>query len=900
MITKTFMFFKKESKEKEAKNIDKEIALEKKVKEMDNIVCKMGQSAQIKAHQIRLMLYDGSVIAKETNVISIADSKETLMLEEESRSKMLLRKSDLMVLENKVNIKPINYAELNRLYEDFGKHFVPQQELSNEQAFRLQTSHHNTDQSASSPVNIEALRELPKVSLVNTILKKLKYHLGQFDNVVKKRITPDALTEGEWGFEHTKAVFLKEIKTLKDIFNVFDKDLLNKVTEVQTVFNQMEDVVQQYFVDKQCFEIQKKQFLIKNDRLLDQIISQDIVNIVVNSSVDMNTSVNVNSSVAMNDSVHYVENCNKCLELEAELIKQHNMVEKDDIKNDLRKVKGKDIVDNAAQVSNATTTAPGRYKLDPVTLASKDKNNRKTHIYYLKHTMEQADILREIVEQAKSLNPLDSASYFAYKYVKLIQELLGYVRDTFPDIHKPSAEIRVAALPKSGQTDTNIFGVNFYRSKTVYEIVAVQSLQTIIKNDRATGLTFTIVGNACPLTKITTTTEAPLRKPVVLDNETSKLAVTLVYSRKPKKSKTNVPVSKSKILQSPSKSWGSIISDVPSSSLNECRSSKLSSVKFGNDHVVKILGYGDYQIGNVTISRVYYVEGLRHNLFSVRQFCDSNLEVAFRQHTCFIRNLEGVDLLTGSRGNNLYTLSLGDMMASSPICLLSKASKTNYPTNNSENLGKLQPKADIDFDELIAMASEHSSSGPALHEMTPAIINPGLMLNPPPSTPFVPPSRTDKFTVITLKWIYKVKLDELGGILKNKARLVARGYRQEEGIDFEESFAPVARLEAIRIFLTFAAHMNMVVYQMDVKTAFLNGNLREEVYVSQPDGLSQVLEALYLTKSKYAFESLKKYGFVSCDPVDTPMVEKSRLDEDKEGKAINPMVEKSRPDLQFA
>nr|GFC33909.1 retrovirus-related Pol polyprotein from transposon TNT 1-94 [Tanacetum cinerariifolium] len=83
--------------------------------------------------------------------------------------------------------------------------------------------------------------------------------------------------------------------------------------------------------------------------------------------------------------------------------------------------------------------------------------------------------------------------------------------------------------------------------------------------------------------------------------------------------------------------------------------------------------------------------------------------------------------------------------------------------------------------------------------------------------------------VTTLKWIYKVKLDELGGILKNEARLVAHGYRQEDGIDFEESFALVARLKAIRIFLAYAAHKNM--------TAFLNGNLREEVYVSQPDGL---------------------------------------------------------------
>ncbi|GKF73653.1 retrovirus-related pol polyprotein from transposon TNT 1-94, partial [Tanacetum coccineum] len=102
----------------------------------------------------------------------------------------------------------------------------------------------------------------------------------------------------------------------------------------------------------------------------------------------------------------------------------------------------------------------------------------------------------------------------------------------------------------------------------------------------------------------------------------------------------------------------------------------LGIVKFRNDHMEKILGYGDYQIGNVTISMVYYVEELRHSLFFVGQFCNSNLEVAFCQHTCFIRNLEGVDLLNGSRGNNLCTLSLGDMMASSPICLLSKASKT--------------------------------------------------------------------------------------------------------------------------------------------------------------------------------------------------------------------------------
>ncbi|GKB91451.1 retrovirus-related pol polyprotein from transposon TNT 1-94 [Tanacetum coccineum] len=119
----------------------------------------------------------------------------------------------------------------------------------------------------------------------------------------------------------------------------------------------------------------------------------------------------------------------------------------------------------------------------------------------------------------------------------------------------------------------------------------------------------------------------------------------------------------------------------------------------------------------------------------------------------------------------------------------------------------------------------------------------------------VPPP--DKVMVITLKWIYKVKLDELGGILKNKARLVARGYHEEERINFEESFAPVARLEAVRIFLTFAAHMIMTVYQMDVKTTFLNGILREEVHVSQPNGFVDPDNPNYVYRLKKALYVLK-------------------------------------------
>ncbi|GKD86771.1 retrovirus-related pol polyprotein from transposon TNT 1-94 [Tanacetum coccineum] len=210
-------------------------------------------------------------------------------------------------------------------------------------------------------------------------------------------------------------------------------------------------------------------------------------------------------------------------------------------------------------------------------------------------------------------------------------------------------------------------------------------------------------------------------------------------------------------------------------------------------------------------------------------------------------------------------------------------------------------------------------------------------------------------------------MDEFGGVLKNKARLVAQGFRKEEGIDFKESFAPVARIKAIRIFVANAAHKNMTIYQMDVKTGFLNGELKEEVYFSQPEGfidqdnpshvyklkkalyilkqvprawydmvssfllsknfskgvvyptlftrqagnhlllmttkfkmsmmgrmsfflglqISQSYRGIFINQSKYASKIVKKYGLLTTDSVDTPLVEKSNLDEDLQGKQIN-------------
>ncbi|GJX15547.1 copia protein [Tanacetum coccineum] len=116
----------------------------------------------------------------------------------------------------------------------------------------------------------------------------------------------------------------------------------------------------------------------------------------------------------------------------------------------------------------------------------------------------------------------------------------------------------------------------------------------------------------------------------------------------------------------------------------------------------------------------------------------------------------------------------------------------------------------------------------------------------------------DNILIIPLKWIFKIKLDEYGEVLKNKARLVAKGYRQEAGIDFEESFAPVARVEASRLFIVNAACQNMIIFQMDVKTAFLNGELNEVVYVSQPEGFVDPEHPTHVYRLKKALYGLKQ------------------------------------------
>nr|GFA74448.1 hypothetical protein [Tanacetum cinerariifolium] len=273
---------KNDFQKEESRNIDRELALEK---------------------QLNPKLYDGRIIEKSDAVV-IPDTEETLMLAEESRSKMIEKQNDPQMTEKKVITKPINYAILNQLSTDFETRFVSQIELSAKQAFwsqyLVQTDEPNL---FATTTIVEVPKELPKVSMVNSCLKKLKSHLASFDMVVKERTT--ATTEGTWGFEPTKACFRDDIipfvKALKELFTSFDQCLIDEVTEelftsfdqclndevteVQNIFKQMELAVEQNYAEKTKFQTTMENVLKENDRLLTQALSVEIMNIVVHDNV---------------------------------------------------------------------------------------------------------------------------------------------------------------------------------------------------------------------------------------------------------------------------------------------------------------------------------------------------------------------------------------------------------------------------------------------------------------------------------------------------------------------------------------------------------------------------------------------------------------------------------------
>nr|GEU82106.1 retrovirus-related Pol polyprotein from transposon TNT 1-94 [Tanacetum cinerariifolium] len=981
---------------------------------------------------------------------------------------------------------------------------------------------------STRPTQVEVPKELPKVSMMNSSLKKLKHHLASFDVVVKEITTTIAISEGTWGFEHTKACFRDEIipfvKALKDLLNSFDQFLIDELSEVQNVFHQIEQAVEQHRVESKRFQVKMNKVLNENERLLEQAISNDIVNMVVNST--------------MNNAYEHVHEWKRCDTLETELqkdfikreiydklFKRYTTLEKHfpkkgmvikKLKERIKSLSGNIKEDKIKQELEGIETINIKLDHRVTKLIAENEHLKQTYKQLYDsikssriRSKEQCDDLIKQVN-IKSVKNFDLNASLQEKVLVItalkdnLRKLKGkVVVDEVVILHPVDPEllkINVAPLAPKLQNNST---AHYDYLKHIQEETA--TLKEIVKHERSLNPLNTSLDYTCDklmaVTPMNKTKKVRFTEPVTSSGNTpiKTASSSNVVSNKPMLSSTgvNLPTSASgsqpsgntkkyKIQQTPSSAKKNKLEAYPrnvvqivlgyldsgcSKHMNRDRSQLtnfvnkfLGTVKFGNDYVAKIIGYGDYQIGMLPsqgrfrsadrISKkqsIYPVSRRYDGVLSYLSFSKASKTKSWLWHQCLshlnfgaINHLARQGLVQG-----LPKLKFEkDHLCSA--CAIGKSKKKSHnpksEDTNQEKLyflhmdlcGPMRVKSVNGKKYILIIVDDYSrftwvkclSSRPTLYEMTPATISSGLVPKPTSSTPFVPPSRNywdllfqplfdelltpspsvdppasevialiaeviapepaestsspssmtvdqdapspsktqttsktqppvipndveednhdievahmgndpffDKVIVITLKWIYKVKPEDLEGILKNKARLVARGYRQKEGIDFEESFAPVARLEAISIFLAFAAHKNMVVYQMDVKTAFLNGNLREEVYVSQPDGfmdpnnpnhvykikkslygLKQAPRAWYdmlssflisqdfskglvdpilfirrngndLLLSKYALESLKKYGFESCDPVDTPMVEKSKLDEDKEGKAVDP------------
>nr|GEW56237.1 hypothetical protein [Tanacetum cinerariifolium] len=641
-----------------------------------------------------------------------------------------------------------------------------------------------------------------------------------------------------------------------------------------------------------------------------------------------------------------------------------------------------------------------KHAVDVELIVPRLRNNRDAHLDYLRHLKESVEIICDIVKEVKVVRPLDRSIVSACRYTQHSQELLEYAIGTCPQGSQQRAKQLVhTPLIRKKQVTTTKPSDRQDRVKCCPKASGSQP-----KSNHNTNRILPAKGaNKLPVEDLPRTNKSHLRTTNRVDSSSrlKRTVVQIVIWYLDSRCSKHMTGDHSRLLNFVKKFIG--------------------KVRFRNDHFGAIMGYGDYVVGESVISRVYYVEGLGPNLFSVRKFCDSDLEVAFRKHSCYVRDTDGVDLIKGSRGSNLYTISVEDMMktpqqngvvkrrnhtlvkAAQTMLIFSKAlmflwaevvatavfGSLCYPTNDNEDLGKLQPTTDtgifvgyapsrkgyriynkrtrrimetihVQFDELTEpMALVHLSIGPAPTFLTPGHINSGLVPNPAerlgsyahavqapvtsactplsttidqnaPSLHISPSSSTlqsyslpqgvvakplfmedhnvalvDNNPFVNIfapephseasssgdisstessyvsqslhhlnKWskdhpldnvignpsrpIYNVKLNEYGDVLKNKARLVTNGYRQEEGIDFEKSFAPVARIEAIRIFIANAASRNLTVYLMDGKTAFLNGELKEEVYVSQPKGFVDPDHPTHVYPLKKALYGLKQ------------------------------------------
>ncbi|GJS86664.1 retrovirus-related pol polyprotein from transposon TNT 1-94 [Tanacetum coccineum] len=370
----------------------------------------------------------------------------------------------------------------------------------------------------------------------------------------------------------------------------------------------------------------------------------------------------------------------------------------------------------------------------------------------------------------------------------------------------------------------------------------------------------------------------------------------------------------------------------------------MGTVCFGTDQFDPILGYRDLVQGNIMINRVYYVKGLNHNLFSVGQFCDADLEVAFRKSTCFVRDLQGNDLLTGNCRSDLYTISLQETNSSTPICLMAKASPTQAFDEIKEMLETFVVNDTSGLVPQRQKASDYDNSDPVLQ-----------LQNISPLVDTTAPSQQE------LELLFGPLYDEFfntGTSSVNKSSSPANNYAQQDttpttnihsstepstptNVNAEENNDNQAEdaqfnkmnlpIHSVHRYEKLLSHPHAIL--MDVKMAFLNGPMKEEVYVVQPDGfvgpnhpekvyllrkalygLKQALRAyrfemslmgemkfflglqihqslrdIFINQAKYTLAILKKYGMEKGQSIGTPMATKPKLDADLSGTLMPTM-----------
>nr|GFA59524.1 Gag-Pol polyprotein [Tanacetum cinerariifolium] len=343
-------------------------------------------------------------------------------------------------------------------------------------------------------------------------------------------------------------------------------------------------------------------------------------------------------------------------------------------------------------------------------LSISNRNNRDAQLDYLRHLKVSVETIRDIVEEAKVVRPRDRSIVSAYRYTKHSQELLEYVIGTCPQSSQQQAK-QLAYIPLIRKKQVTISKPSDKSDSTTHQhVMTVKSQKTNVPVPPSTGV------NSCP------NANGSQPKSHVKSNRISpaKGVNKLPVEDQPRTNKSHLRTSnrvdsisrlKRTVINSNSDSICQTCNKCLTSSNHDmCVATCLQSVMATpstchnctfvqkvkqvwkpkpvrqvwkpTGKVLTTIGHQWRPTGQILtlrkhcpLTRVYYVEGLGHNLFSVEQFCDSDLEVAFRKHSCYVRDTDGVELIKGSRGSNLYTISIDDIMKSSPICLLSKASK---------------------------------------------------------------------------------------------------------------------------------------------------------------------------------------------------------------------------------